>query len=53
MEAFPKIIHTSDLHLSEDKPETLDALNKILELAEMHKVARAPLSRLDPRFQIN
>lgn len=38
MEGFPKIIHTSDLHLSEDKPETLDALNIILELATMHKV---------------
>jgi DNA repair exonuclease SbcCD nuclease subunit len=35
---YPRILHTSDLHLSEDKPETVDALDKILETAKIKKV---------------
>lgn len=35
---YPKILHTSDLHLSEVKPETIDALDKILQLAKENEV---------------
>jgi len=35
---YPKLIHTSDLHLNEDRPETIDALEKILDLADKHEV---------------
>ena len=35
---YPTLIHTSDLHLSEDNPETIDALDKILQLAKTNKV---------------
>lgn len=38
MTTYPKIIHTSDLHLSEEKPETIDALDKILQLAKENEV---------------
>ena len=38
MTTYPKIMHTSDLHLSEDKPETIDALEKILQTAKSHEV---------------
>lgn len=34
MVEYPRIIHTSDLHLNENKPETIDALEKILQLAK-------------------
>lgn len=38
MATYPKLLHTSDLHLSENKPKTLDALDKILQVAESHEV---------------
>jgi len=38
MTTYPKIMHTSDLHLSEDKPETIDALDKLLQLAKETEV---------------
>ncbi len=33
-----RILHTSDLHLSEDKPETLEALKEILRVAKKKSV---------------
>ncbi len=33
-----KILHTSDLHLSKEKHETIDALDKILQTAKKHEV---------------
>lgn len=48
-----RIPHTSNLHLSENKPETLEALKEILRVAKIGQIVEATVLTVTKKRFVN